>query len=397
MTMVGKILVIDDEADVGEFVTVAARGLGLDCIATTDAADALQLCAPDISLILLDLMMPGMDGIEVLRLLGEHKCTASIVLMSGINKRVMETAEKLAAALGLAIAGHLEKPFRLSELEEVLKRLAGVEGSRAVPANAEIPVSDEMLRTAIERNQFVLHYQPQIEISTGKIVGLEALVRINHPELGLIHPDNFISRLESLGLIDELGWIVADRGLAEIGQFADSDKVVPRLALNVSVNSLQDLKFPDMFLSLVKKHGVPPEGVIIEITESGLIDALSRTLDVLARLRMKGIQLSIDDFGTGYAMMRQLLNVPATELKIDRIFVMDMDMNNSDRIMVQKTIEIGHELGMKVIAEGVERISQLDFLRSRGCDSVQGYLYSRPLPPAELISWLAVYRAGLSQ
>jgi len=152
-----------------------------------------------------------------------------------------------------------------------------------------------------------------------------------------------------------------------------------------------------MFLSLVKKHGVPPEGVIIEITESGLIDALSRTLDVLARLRMKGIQLSIDDFGTGYAMMRQLLNVPATELKIDRIFVMDMDMNNSDRIMVQKTIEIGHELGMKVIAEGVERISQLDFLRSRGCDSVQGYLYSRPLPPAELISWLAVYRAGLSQ
>jgi EAL domain-containing protein (putative c-di-GMP-specific phosphodiesterase class I) len=201
--------------------------------------------------------------------------------------------------------------------------------------------------------------------------------------------------MEKFGLIDELGWMVANRGISEVGQFANGGGKALMLSLNASVHSLHDLKFPDVLVSLAEKHGVSPADITVEITESGLIKELSNTLDILTRLRMKQVKLSIDDFGTGYAMMQQLKNIPATELKIDRSFVQGMQNNERDRIMVQKTIEIGHELGMQVIGEGVETQEQLDLLRAKGCDSAQGYLFSRPLPLKETVRWLQTYRSAL--
>jgi EAL domain-containing protein (putative c-di-GMP-specific phosphodiesterase class I) len=339
--------------------------------------------------------MPEMDGIELLRLLSERKCKAGIILMSGVDKRVLETAGQLAQALGLSIVGHLQKPFRLAELEEILARPAKPATLPIAQQGPQFITLYEELRSAIERNEFILHYQLQIDIATGRILGLEALVRWQHPERGLIFPDNFIGRAEELGLIDELGWLIMDRGLSEVGQFANSDGKAPMLSLNASVYSLHDLKFPDTLVSLAERHGVSPGNVTIEITESGLIEELSRTLDILTRLRMKHVKLSIDDFGTGYAMLQQLQNIPATELKIDKSLVQDIHGKDTDRIMVQKTIEMAHELGMQVIGEGVETQEQLDFLRMKDCDGAQGYLFSRPLPPEELMSWLGTYRSGM--
>jgi EAL domain-containing protein (putative c-di-GMP-specific phosphodiesterase class I)/FixJ family two-component response regulator len=395
MTAKQKILVIDDEGDVGEFVSAAAQAMGFDCTATTDATTFLKTLTPDTTLILLDLKMPEMDGIELLRLLSERKCKAGIILMSGVDKRVLETAGQLAQALGLSIVGHLQKPFRLAELEEILARPAKPATLPIAQQGPQFITLYEELRSAIERNEFILHYQLQIDIATGRILGLEALVRWQHPERGLIFPDNFIGRAEELGLIDELGWLIMDRGLSEVGQFANSDGKAPMLSLNASVYSLHDLKFPDTLVSLAERHGVSPGNVTIEITESGLIEELSRTLDILTRLRMKHVKLSIDDFGTGYAMLQQLQNIPATELKIDKSLVQDIHGKDTDRIMVQKTIEMAHELGMQVIGEGVETQEQLDFLRMKGCDGAQGYLFSRPLPPEELMSWLGTYRSGM--
>ncbi len=251
---------------------------------------------------------------------------------------------------------------------------------------------DAELISAIQRKEFILHYQPQIDLATYRIIGVEALVRWQHPERGLIYPDNFIAQAEALDLIDQLGWLVADRGMEEVGLFADKNGSVPLLSINVSVQSLRDIKFPDKYLSLLKENGVAPKNTILEITESGLIQELSATLDVLTRLRLKHVKLSIDDFGTGYSMMQQLRNIPATELKIDKSFVQNMDSAASNRIMVQKTIEIGHELGMKVVAEGVETPDQLAFLQTNGCDIAQGYLFSKPLPAKEMQTWLHDYR-----
>lgn len=387
-----KILVIDDDGDICEFISATAESMGFRCTATTEVATFLDALTSDTSLIILDLLMPEMDGIELLRILGQQQCKVGIILISGIGKRTIETAQELARAHGLSVVGHLEKPFELEDLEAILRVNTQPVARQAYLPGTKIVIEDAELRNAVECNQFVLYYQPQIDIPTGNIVGLEALVRWQHPERGLIFPDDFIPRLENLGLIDRLGWIVVNRGLAEINEFADTAGITPTLSINISALSLHDLKFPDSLASLIATHGVSPEKVVLEITESGLVQQLTRALDVLVRLRLKQVQLSIDDFGTGYSMMHQLQNIPATELKIDRSFVQNMHSRDSDRIMVQKTIEIGHELGMKVIAEGVETSEQLAFLRSNGCDLAQGYLYSRPLPVPEMSAWLGTYR-----
>jgi EAL domain-containing protein (putative c-di-GMP-specific phosphodiesterase class I) len=359
---------------------------------TTSPEEFFEYFTPETTLILLDLVMPEMDGIEILRLLGEKKCKARIVLMSGINIRVIETAKRLAQTLGLSVVGHLQKPFPLSQLKDLLGANLVPEAPHAHKESRRLDIPDEQLYRAFERNEFILHYQPQISIATGMVTGVEALSRWEHPELGLVFPDNFIARIEALDLMDKFCWITAERALHEVKQFVAPDGFLPRLAINVSVSSLRDLKFPDIFMNLARKYEFPAERIVLEITESGLIE-FSLALDVLTRLRMRNFQLSIDDFGTGYSMMKQLQNVPAIELKIDKMFVQNMHANHSDLVMVEKIIEMGHELEMEVIAEGVETDRQYALLREKGCDGVQGYLFSRALPPEEMIQWLESYRS----
>jgi len=391
MTAPQSILVIDDEPDVCQFVCLAADGVGLHCVTTTTADAFLNALTPETALILLDLLMPDVDGIELLRILGQRKCKAPIVLMSGVGRRLMETTKELADALGLSIVGHLQKPFRLAPLEKILREFAQPRGAVAPTPKANVAISDTELKTAIEEDQFLLHYQPQIDLASSEVIGVEALVRWEQPGNGLVFPDAFIARLEAIGLIDQLGFLVASRGAAEFHQFFRTNGTSPTLSLNVSSSSLLDLKLPETLLSLVERYLLRPEDIIIEVTEHALINDLSRTLDVLIRLRMKRFQISIDDFGTGYAMMQQLRHIPATEIKIDRSFVRNMHVSSSDRVVVEKTIEIGHELGMTVIAEGVETEEQLASLRTLRCDLGQGYLFSRPLAPAQLTMWLTDY------
>jgi EAL domain-containing protein (putative c-di-GMP-specific phosphodiesterase class I) len=392
MTLSQKILAIDDDADVGALVDEVAQAMGIPCTVTTDAESFMRALTPDTTMILLDLMIPGLDGIEILRKLADEGCRAGIVMMSGIGKRVIESADALGQSLGLRIVGHLAKPFRIAELEALLAGQIECAPKPPVRSSREIHFEEAELWLAVERDEFVLHYQPQIEIATGKVVGVEGLVRWEHPRHGLIFPDNFIENAEEIGLIDQLTLLVFDHGLSEIGRFAGEDKKPINLSLNVSARSLHDLELPNRFIEMVKAHDFQPENVILEITESGLIRGLSRTLDVLIRLRMKNVRLSIDDFGTGYSMMQQLKNVPATEMKIDKSIVQNISTDNN-RVILQKTIELGHELGMKVVAEGVDTEGQLNFLLEQGCDIAQGWLFSAPLSSEKLVSWLKEYRS----
>jgi len=388
-----RILVIDDESDIGELITAIAKAMGFHCEATTQAMSFLEKLAPDTNIVMLDLLMPGMDGIELLRLLGKRKCNANIILMSGVGKRTIESAQSYGQILGLSIVGQLQKPFRPSEVEEILRRIPSLELPLVNHPSPPLSIQKAEFQRALEHNEFVVYYQPQIDLEAGRVIGVEALVRWRHPERGLIYPDDFIGQMEKLGLIDELGWTVANRAMREIGLLSDGAEDPLSLSLNASVYSLRNLNFPDALVAIGQEHGVSAGKITIEITETGLIKELSRTLDTLTRLRMKKVKISVDDFGTGYATMKQFKNIPATELKIDKSFVQEMTSSQQDRIMVRKTIEMGHELAMNVVAEGVETPEQLNLLRSYGCDSAQGYLFSRPIPAIELGSWLNTYRA----
>lgn len=389
-----RIVLIDDDRVVGEIVSALAKAMGLECQVTRTPEEFFERLGSntETTVVLLDLVMPEMDGIEILRLLGERNCRARIVLMSGINIRVIETAKKLAQSLGLSVVGHLQKPFPIGQLQELLGTTMAPEKTAVDPSiEAQIEIPDADVFRAIEKDEFVVYYQPQINIATGIVTGVEALSRWQHPELGLVYPDNFIHRIEELGLMDKFCWITAERALNEVRQFSTASGYLPRLAINVSVSSLRDLKFPDIFMNLARKYEFPAERIVLEITESGLME-FSLALDVLTRLRMRNFQLSIDDFGTGYSMMKQLQNVPAIELKIDKTFVRQMHISHSDEVMVEKIIEMGHELDMEVIAEGVETEEQYRLLREKGCDGVQGFFFSRALPPSEMLGWLDTYR-----
>ena len=387
-----KILLIDDNPEIGEIVVAVAEPLGWECVVTTDPADFLEKLSLDPEFIFLDLVIPKIDGIELLRGLSQRQSRSRIVLMSGVGKRIMETADKLAQALDLSVAGHLQKPFELQELEDILSASRQEEIHHKSPPDTSWIASEVELRNAIDQGELVLHYQPQIEIASRQVVGVEALVRWQHPHYGLIFPDAFISQAESLGLITAMTWEVVRLALSDWSSISLASGTQPLLSFNASVLSLHDLQFPDTLLSSANSMNVPPEKLVLEITESGLINDLASTLDVLIRLRMRHINLSIDDFGTGYAVMQQLRNIPATEIKIDKSFVHNSSVSQSDRVMVEKTIEIGHELGMHVTAEGVETDEEFEFLASGNCDAAQGYLFSRPLDLPNLNSWLNNYR-----
>jgi EAL domain-containing protein (putative c-di-GMP-specific phosphodiesterase class I) len=381
-----RLLVMDDEPGISDFVAEVANVAGYRCLALSDPARFEAALDVDPALIFLDLMMPGIDGIEMLRMIAERNSRAGVVLMSGFDRSVLHTAAELAKTLGLRTLRHFQKPIRFAELEDFLRRQVAGTAKAAQKVKTEPTLTESDLARAIRDRELVLHYQPQIEIATGRLIGVEALVRWQHPQMGLIAPGAFIGLAEETGLIDALGWMVLRRGIADGSSFMRALGKMS-ISLNVSVHSLSDLTMPERLAHIADKHGVPRSNVYLEITESGLAQELAKTLDVLTRLRMKQIQLSIDDFGTGYSMMQQLRHVPATEIKIDRGFVQDAARDERARVIVEKTIEIGHELGMRVLAEGIETREQLEFLKDRGCDAAQGFFFCRPLPAAEFVSW----------
>lgn len=393
MTPPSRLLVIDDDPDIRELIKTIALDMGFECTATNDVSQFLDALAQDADMVMLDLMMPGIDGIEVLRKLAERRCRAKVILMSGIEMRVIELAKRMAQSLGLEVAGHLHKPFRVTALEQLL---AGrPEHPQPQPAQrAALPSFTEMeLRSALDRGEFSLYYQPQLSLTDRRVVGVEALARWLHPVHGMVPPDSFIPQIEKLQLMERFTWDIIDRGLSEAAAFRGVNGADPTLSLNLTAPVLRDLTLPDRVVSAAEHHGFPADKIILEITESGFIKELPRTLDVLTRLRMKQVQLSIDDFGTGYSMMQQLQLVPATELKIDRLFVKHMHANDSYRVLVRKIIEMGRDLGMRVVAEGVESPEQEEALLAFGCHVGQGFLFSRPLPPNELTAWLAAHRS----
>ncbi len=243
------------------------------------------------------------------------------------------------------------------------------------------------LQQAIRDEQLVLHYQPQVEMATGLVAGVEALVRWQHPILGLIYPNHFISLAEREGLMGALTrWVIG--GVVRQEQLWRDAGMLVSISANISADNITSLTLPEQIAELLADNKLDPTRLTLEVTETALMGELVTSLDILTRLRLKGMGLSIDDFGTGYSSLSQLHRIPFTELKIDLSFVSNMTVDAEARAIVKTCILLGHELNMKVVAEGVEDQRTWDLLLGLGCDVAQGYFMARPMPADEMLEWM---------
>lgn len=380
------IYIIDDDQQSLDLLAEYARLLGYRVCAYTEAAKffAETETFAEGSIMILDLNMPGMDGVEVMRQMVKADNVLPLILVSGYDSGVLHSAEQLAKAYALDIIATIAKPFEFSVLKDIILNSTKVERRSGPRPELSIAVSE--LEDAILGNQLVLHYQPQIDIESGLLTGVEALVRWQHPQHGLIYPDLFISLAENNGLIGGLTEQVIKQALGHALNWK-SDKLVLQVSVNVSADNITSLSLPEQLSNLLSSHRLDPKMLTLEITESALMGKLVTSLDILTRLRMKGIELSIDDFGTGYSSLSQLYRMPFTELKVDRGFVMNMAHDDEARGIVKTCIMLGHELNMRVVAEGVEDQETLDLLSAMGCDIAQGYHIAKPMPAEDLIAW----------
>jgi EAL domain-containing protein (putative c-di-GMP-specific phosphodiesterase class I) len=246
------------------------------------------------------------------------------------------------------------------------------------------------LERALLNNRLHMAYQPKISLTDGKLKRVEALVRWEHPERGSISPSQFVPLAERHGLIDELTQWGLRTALRQWRIWRDQG-IDTTLAFNISALSLDQLDFPDLVERIAKALEVPPEALVLELTE-GATQPLVKLMDTLTRFRIKGIGLAIDDFGVGYSTLMQLRQLPFTELKIDRFFVDDAATARDSMLIVRSIIELAHGLDLTVTAEGVETTAQLRLLRRLGCDVAQGFLIAKPLAPEALGPWIVEWK-----
>ena len=253
---------------------------------------------------------------------------------------------------------------------------------------------ENALRKALGNNELLVYYQPKIDLGSGLAIGMEALIRWNHPEMGLISPAEFIPLAEETGLIVPIGEWVLRTVCKQIRDWCDTGSEVLRVAVNLSACQFRQTMLLQVVRRIVDESGIGAEWLELELTESVIMDDIQTSSTVLRDLKEMGVHISMDDFGTGYSSLSLLKRLPLDTLKIDQSFVRDITTDPDDAAIVDAIISLAHSLRLRVIAEGVETSEQLDFLRSRGCDEVQGYLFSRPRPVAEIERWLRNFHAS---
>jgi len=401
-----RLLILDDDPHIGMMIRLVAESAGIQARYVTETAAfflAVDEWSPDY--IAVDLIMPEMDGVEVLIKLAERGCDAKLIITSGVDSRVLDAARRSAVEHGLEIAGVLSKPFSPRDLRSLLHVAPAGRAEAVKPAAANAgaqPVKDTFelteaeLRRAVYAGEFQLYYQPQIECSSGRLAGFEALLRWIHPQQGIIMPMRFIPLAERFCLIDEL----TDQVLAQamhwfMPRFAASEISI---SVNLSAKSMNASAAPagtaaaaplvERITALCRKQRLDPSRLILELTETSAMEDPTRSLDLLTRLRVKGFQLSIDDFGTGYSSMLQLARLPFSEIKVDKSFVGTAIRSIESGVVVKSIVDLGHSLGLRVVAEGAEDLETLKFLQGIGCDLAQGYAIARPMHGDAVPAWI---------
>jgi len=398
---IDSLLVVDDSVVQREHAVRLCRALGVPTVhEAANGAEALELLArlqPAPQVLIIDLEMPVMDGVELIQALHERRLDIPFIVASTCESSLVSAVTLMAQEHGQRVERALSKPLTAAALRDMLQRCAEDPARRKPRPRAPSAACDSnALARAIAAGEITQHYQPKVDIRSGLLRGVEVLARWFDPVLGHVPPDCFIPAAEQHGLIQGLTLSVLDQSLAQAARW-HARGLALTVAVNLSPRLLESSTLVRDVGDVVARHGLKPEHLMLEITESSLVSSQGLALGTLARLRMQGYGLSIDDYGTGFSSMQQLSRIPFNELKIDRSFVDGAHASVSLRAILRSAIEMAQRLSISSVAEGIETLQDWRLLRSYGCNIGQGWLIGKAMPADDLRGWLKQHQQRLPE
>ena len=390
-----RVLVVDDHDFVRNSISLILKQLKVQSIETArNGIEAANLLSgsdgSEFDLILCDLNMPGEDGLSLLRKLSELNYDGAIVLMTGEGGKILKSAEVLASRFGHRVIGVIEKPVTSKQCQTFL--FQAQKNRKKMPLQDVVLLGQDEIKQAIEERWLSVFFQPQVDITSRKVCGFEALVRIQHPKYGLLAPDSFIAAAEAGKHIHPLTDFVIREALSWTRRFHDAGYATS-ISINLASKILEDQSFPQRLLDLTREMRLSPEMIVCELTETMLAKDTTLVLETMTRLLLHKFRLSIDDFGTGFASLEQLHVFPFHELKVDRCFVQDFSVNEKSRSILENSLHLADDLNLSTVAEGVETEACLTQLKTLGCNTAQGYHISRPMPATDVCNWLGEWQS----
>ncbi|MDA8450438.1 EAL domain-containing protein [Acidovorax sp. NCPPB 3859] len=390
-----SVLVVDDSTPQRQHAVRLCHDLGIgQVLEACHGRHALEVIAamdPQPSLVVVDLEMPEMDGIELIEALHQQGLRTPILLLSAHGDALLDSVQ----SLGTSVVRGLHKPLASGDLQAVLEEVLSPSAPAAERRRApRMPIDAAMLEQAIREGGITPHFQPKADTRTGMLRGVEALARWNHPVLGMVPPDEFIPLAESAGLIHALTLSMMERSFLQCAAWQSRGM---RLTLSINL-SPQLLALPDIVNEICARqlrYGLAPSQLMLEVTEGSMVETSSAAHSALVRLRLKGFGLSIDDYGTGFSSLQQLSRIPFSELKIDRSFVHGAHRRKSLRVILESALDLARRLNLSTVAEGVEHLEDWRLLQDFGCTSAQGWLIAKAMPGEDLPTWNRTHRTRL--
>lgn len=385
-----NIIIVDDSETIRIVMDAILQELSIGEIHTCSSGETTLLSIrsrPDyFNLIFVDLNMPNMDGMELIRHLGNEKFKGGIIIASGMDKRVINLASDIAKQNQVHLIGSLHKPITTEKIKVAIDKFNCFQERTLQP---EITLSKSEINQAIEGDLLIPYYQPKVDLRTHKLLGIELLARIDAPGRGgAIPPASFISAAENHKLISKLTYTLLQKAMTEFVGFRDQLTNNCSLAFNLSPSQLENLDTPKILDELIGHFDLTPKDIVVEVTEEKAIET-TQQLETLNRLRIKGYGVALDDFGTGFTNINQLLNLPFSEIKIDKSLITDIHRDNFSQVIVNTLLELTKQLNIELIAEGIESCEELEYLEGLPRSLyLQGFIISKPKPKEEFIRWL---------
>lgn len=383
-----RLLVIDDDPLFLEQMKILLRGK-YSVQTTLRAVEDESVCLSGTDTVILDLNMPGVDGVAFIKTIALLEPKPKLLIASGHELPILELAKRTAKMYGLHQTDVLQKPLTRSSVLKALAKLDRLPSAVEVRSRIMQPrFSHEEVFSAFKAGQFSTVYQPQVSLLSATVIGIEALARWDHPEFGQLSPGSFIEQIEDSNLVVAFTLQIAETAIRDTVQLEKDTRTAVKISINVPPKVLESEIFIVELMEKLTRHGLPTQRFQCEITERGLENPGPVVLESMARLRMKGVQLSIDDFGVGQSGLAKLKSRAFDEIKIDSSFIQDLASSSDSRSIVESIMQLSRMVGLRIIAEGVEDKLTLKHTKILGIQNIQGFYFAKPMPAAELAHWV---------